>query len=129
MRASTVFRQMGVEEDERVNVPVCVLDILLSVSCADRRWKMTRADKHASNFPSHRRQKHRQPALFNLFAELFPCVVPTSEGTEEHGPGRLQKRDGMQATQSNMKTLKCSSEYNATMKEKINGLTHDGCLF
>lgn len=79
---------MGVREDERVNVPVCVLDILLSMSCADRRWKMTRADKHASYFPSHRRQKHGQPVLFNLFAELFPCVVLTLEGTEEHGPGR-----------------------------------------
>lgn len=121
---------MGVGEDERVNVPVCVLDILLSVSCADRRWKMTRADKHASEFPSRRRQKHGRPALSNLFAEPFPCAVPTSEGTERTRTGKItKKRDGVQATQSNMKTLKCSSEHNATMKGKINGLTHDGCLF
>lgn len=117
MRASTVFWQMSFREDERVNVPVCVLDVLLSASCAERRWKMTRADNHASNFPSHRRQKQGQTALFNLFVELFPSVVLTLEGTTEHGLRRLQKRDGVQATQSNMNTLKCSSEYNVTMQQ------------
>lgn len=129
MRASTVFGQMSFGEDERVNVPVCVLDVLLSASYAQRRWKMTQADKHVSNFPSQGRQKHGQTAIFNLFVELFPSVVLTSEGTGEHGLRRLQKHDGVQATQSNMNTLKWSSKYNANRNGKINGLTHDGCLF
>lgn len=116
MRASTVFGQMSFGEDEQVNVPVCVLDVLLSASCAERRWKMTRADKHTSKFPSHERQKHGQTALFNLFVELFLSVVLTSKGTGEDGLRRLQKRDRVQAPQSNMNTLKCSTEYNVTMQ-------------
>lgn len=58
MRASTVFGKMSFVEDERVNLPFSVLDALLSASCAEKRWKMTQADKNTSNFPSHKRQKH-----------------------------------------------------------------------
>lgn len=52
----------------------------------DRFWKMTQADRRASNFPPW------CPAAFNFFAGLFPCAGLTSD-TGEHRLRKLQTHD------------------------------------
>lgn len=96
---------------------------------AERWWKMTGADKHASNSLDGR-QKHGQHALFNLFAGLFLPVVLTAD-MGEHVLRKLPTlvSAGHTIKYENAKVLLRVQWNNTTPKGKINGLTRDGCLF